>query len=155
MLIKETIQDKIVRGLRFITTPKAFFISIMLGIVLIISSPIILMTYVFWDFDASSDAPVIMNIQISPKKTFTARQYTVSGGGAAGYTSQYINIQHTENEFDKSKGIIFQSSQSKIISLNWKDQNTLIVEYVKIGKVFLRNEIIENQINVNVQFIEK
>jgi hypothetical protein len=148
-------QDIVIQILRFLTSSRVFFVSLTLGILLIFASPVILVTYVFWDFDVSSDPPVIEKVEISPDARFTARHFIISGGGAAGYVFESVNIQQSTDNFDKSKGIILQTTHTAINSLKWRENNLLVVEYSKEGNVYLKKEAIDDQINAKILFIEK
>ncbi len=150
----EKTQDKIIQGLRFITTPKAFITLLVLIIILVFISPVILLTYAFWDFGKSSDTPIIVKVKISSDKNLTARHYRVSGGGAAGYVWEIVNIQPSADVFDKSKGVVLQISHSEVPSLDWKDNYTLVVEYLRTEEISLKREALENM-NIKVLFIER
>lgn len=150
----DTAQDKIIQGLRFITTPKAFVSLLVLIIILVFVSPVIFFTYVFWDFGKSTNTPVIVKVKISSDKSLTARHYRISGGGAAGYVWEIVNIQPSADVFDKSKGVVLQISHSEIPSLDWKENDTLVVEYLRTEDVSSKRETLENM-NIKVLFIER
>jgi hypothetical protein len=150
----EIIRDKLIQGLRLLTSPTIFVVSIVFCIALALASPFIAMTLGFWDFGASTDEITIQREQVSPNGGFVARYFTISGGGAAGYVSQRVNVQKAASEFNQSDGIILELAHSQIHSIDWESDNLLKVRYSKTGTVYSRKARLDGETPIEVEFTE-
>ena len=78
----------------------------------------------------------ILSTATSSSNDYVATVYTVSGGGAAGYVYKVVNLRKQAESFDPKKGIIFSASGTREVSLQWEDNESLVVKHSKAGNIY-------------------
>jgi hypothetical protein len=75
----------------------------------------------------------IDNIVKSPDDGYVATIYTISGGGAAGWCEQRIEINSKDKPFDmeKTKGadFCFSADCGKVLQVKWESTNSIQIKY--------------------------
>ena len=82
--------------------------------------------------DDSSDWKIVNTLH-SPDDGYVATIYTISGGGAAGWCEQRIEINSKDQPFDmkKKKGadFCFSASCNSVLQVKWESTNSIQIQY--------------------------
>lgn len=97
----------------------------------------------------------ILTMTLSPDKEIVATAYDVYGGGAAGYLYTFVNIRNKEVAFNQSRGIVFQGTSVKDISLEWQDNDLLIIKYSKLSNVYTQEKEWRDKRKILINYITK
>lgn len=105
----------------------------------------------------SSDADVdIISTTASPNKEYVATIYYISGGGAAGYVYRLVNLSRRGDTFNPKKGIIFQVTHTKNITVIWEDDAHMTIKYSKPSSLLTQvREWGTGERKIHIQYMEE
>ena len=84
----------------------------------------------------SKEQVKIIATAISPNKEYVATVYVISGGGAAGYVYNVVNLRKRADRFDPKKGVVFSGTRIPEISLTWDNNEQVTVKHSKSGNIY-------------------
>lgn len=102
----------------------------------------------------SKEEVKIITTAISPNKEYVATVYVVSGGGAAGYVYDVINLRKQADRFDPKKGVVFSGTRVRDISLTWDDNEHVTVKYSKAEGIYARAKEWGDRGQIRINYVE-
>jgi hypothetical protein len=148
--------------------PILFFVA---GVVttIVVAAILILPTWLMADaLDLGSDKSISYNIVTtnnSPDGQHVATIYSASGGGAAGWCTQYVAITKKDVPFDvvtkdkESPLQVFNTTCRSEIALDWKDNKSLLITYSFTGSSefgdHIYQKILSDDKEIKISFASK
>jgi hypothetical protein len=93
----------------------------------------------------------VMSESASPDGKFVARYFVLSGGGAAGYVIDFVNIQPAGEAFNNNVNVVFQATGTRVLKLDWAEPR-LKITYEKGGNILQPSP--DQMKNMPIDFIQ-
>jgi hypothetical protein len=91
----------------------------------------------------------------SPNNEHVATVYNVSGGGAAGYVYNCVNLRKREEPFESKTGIVFTASGTRRITAVWQDDEHLIIRHSKSAGIYKNAEEWGSDRKIRISYAEE
>jgi hypothetical protein len=102
----------------------------------------------------SKEEVKIITTAISPNKEYVATVYVVSGGGAAGYVYNVVNLRKQGERFDPRKGVIFSATRARDVGLSWEDNEHLTVRYSKAEGIYAQDKKWGSRKEIHISYVK-